>query len=505
MTRCCDKASLCSASIERNRCVAVAANVAAVALNVFRIKIAGEDGPRIKRALEIVMRIYKLFVISIVATFCWLAATTPVVAQFGGAVAQKSGSVKSDNNPFAFPARPRFSWDRQTVITGTNAIVSFWNVSDLKSRPQPIATKVLDIRTPQEIAAKLRVQVQAYNLSPNNHYLAVAVQDERGWGLKPFQQIRIYDTQTLALERTLPVELPDTGVAKIFPAQFGSSEAQLLSLSLFEVAFFGDSSKVFCAYGNGKSTFAAAWDVKSGKLLRAFQVSEPNYGSGFVVFSPAQQTLAFSPITGVRPDSVRQGEGVSLWSMGSGKLLSQVPKTVRVTALSVSLDGATLATATTVPRRTFNNTVRGRGTSYIGGQVLLWDVYTGKLQRKLQEDHPWPIQALAFSDDGKKLATAALGMEFVPLSVSGGPGGGLRQPPGLSKSAKVVATTMVRVWNLPQDTIEAQADVYRNMGAARTSSIDFLIDSLVFAPDGNYLLRLNRYNPDTPLSVINLP
>jgi WD40 repeat protein len=104
--------------------------------------------------------------------------------------------------------------------------------------------------------------------------------------------------------------------------------------------------------------------------------------------------IAFSPDG---KDIVVSGEAdVLLCSVDSGQVKARLECTKHVFALAISPDGKTLATASGSPN---------------GGEVRLWDLATNKLLREFNksearegmEPGAWSI---AFSPDGKKLATA---------------------------------------------------------------------------------------------------
>jgi WD40 repeat protein len=83
------------------------------------------------------------------------------------------------------------------------------------------------------------------------------------------------------------------------------------------------------------------------------------------------------------------------WALASqlGTADATSPFADRVTALDFSADGKLLATGGGVPSRE--------------GEVLLWDVATGAMLRKLERLHSDAVLALDLSADGKLLATAA--------------------------------------------------------------------------------------------------
>src|SRR5262249_8967000 len=130
------------------------------------------------------------------------------------------------------------------------------------------------------------------------------------------------------------------------------------------------------------------WDVKTGNLLRKIGKTEDWFGN--VAVSADGKTVAASS----------QSHGVSLWDIGTGRLLhilnSEDGQENRSFPgpISFSPDGQVIASG---------------GTE---GIIYLWNVATGKEKRRLVAPAPLadalgPVMALAFAPDGKTLASAA--------------------------------------------------------------------------------------------------
>jgi WD40 repeat protein len=136
------------------------------------------------------------------------------------------------------------------------------------------------------------------------------------------------------------------------------------------------------------------WDTGSGRKLRQFT------GGGSlpwaIAFAPTGRVLA---VPGPKDDSSTDG-AVRLWDPSTGKELRRIPTGTAVHALAFTPDGDTLATARRVEH-----------SSYVGarGVVHLWDAATGRERLRL-EDHLPDVRALAFSADGRLLATGAEGV-----------------------------------------------------------------------------------------------
>jgi RNA polymerase sigma factor (sigma-70 family) len=120
------------------------------------------------------------------------------------------------------------------------------------------------------------------------------------------------------------------------------------------------------------------WDATTGKLVRAFIDRDANRVSA-LAFSPDGKWLASN-----------QGR-LSLWDVATGAKQPGFAADNQKWAQSLAFSPDGQIVAMTADRDPF---------------IRFFSTATGKLTSQIQEDHPWTIYAVAFSPDGKSLATA---------------------------------------------------------------------------------------------------
>jgi WD40 repeat protein len=119
-----------------------------------------------------------------------------------------------------------------------------------------------------------------------------------------------------------------------------------------------------------------------------------------VAYTPDGRTLITAIDPSGDPDDGIRGGSVELWDAATGKLRSSLrPFTAGVNAVAVSPDGKLLATGGLEYHAT-------RGRPDIRGECRLWDPATGAELGELR-GHENSVQAVAFSPDGRRLATAS--------------------------------------------------------------------------------------------------
>jgi RNA polymerase sigma factor (sigma-70 family) len=151
-----------------------------------------------------------------------------------------------------------------------------------------------------------------------------------------------------------------------------------MAASAYSVAYSPDGKTL--AAGVGK--MVCTWDLETGELLRKLEGVEGPVR--FLVFSADGRIL----VGGVRDHAVH------VWDTRDGQKISQITPPPHFTALAAAPDGKTLATATL-----------GRGGEMTS--LILWDTLGGRKLREWQA-HRGEVYALAFSPDGKRLASACI-------------------------------------------------------------------------------------------------
>jgi WD40 repeat protein len=241
------------------------------------------------------------------------------------------------------------------------------------------------------------------------------------------------------------------------------------------------------------------WDVETGKEVRRFQ--DVLFAIAGVAFAPDGKSIVAGGVNSM----------LALWDVETGTRIRRFTAPTNVMSVAFSPDGAQLAS------------------SHVGGFkdgkwfdpersiIILWDVKTGREIRRLR-GHTAKIHSLAFSPDGKFIASAAGGghttdgwhdahentvriwdvatgeelarvelgsavrsVAFTPDGRHVVTGGGRRGDPGSAD---------LRLWRLPEDVVAHAKPPVREI--TRETRLfgghKALVQSAAFSPDGRYIL-----------------
>jgi WD40 repeat protein/serine/threonine protein kinase len=135
------------------------------------------------------------------------------------------------------------------------------------------------------------------------------------------------------------------------------------------------------AYNAGR---VKVWDAQTGQELLSLQG-----------LTDMVRSMAFSP-DGTRL-AIGDNKTTRIWDAQTGQeLLSLKGHTSRVTSVAYSPDGKRLASGGGI----WDDTKR----AYVAGEVKVWDAQTGQELLSLK-GHTWGLESVAFSPDGKRLAS----------------------------------------------------------------------------------------------------
>jgi WD40 repeat protein len=193
---------------------------------------------------------------------------------------------------------------------------------------------------------------------------------------------------------------------------------------IMSIAFSPDG-KTLASGGKDKSI--RLWDVKTGEKTATLT------GHSDKVF-----TVAFSP-DGTNLASVSDDKTIKLWNVKTGKNTATLNgHTSIVNCLAFSPDGKTLASG---------SVHYDQKTMTYSGEVRLWDVASGTSIDTIR-GHEGPVRSVAFSPDGKTLASASTGK-----------------------------TNTVELWDVKTG---------KNTDTLKEKNID-AVYTVAFSPDGKYL------------------
>ena len=160
------------------------------------------------------------------------------------------------------------------------------------------------------------------------------------------------------------------------------------------IAFSPDGKSL--ASGGRESENIYLWQTTTGKEVRRWQAHRGGISS--LAFAPDGKALASGgqPTADGKNDSPTDAYAAAIWDPARGKMLSQCSgQTVFVGALAFSPDGKTLASAG-IEKPHFRS-------------LALWETATGKVVRLIKDPRINDPTCVAFAPDGKTVAAGQIG------------------------------------------------------------------------------------------------
>jgi len=218
----------------------------------------------------------------------------------------------------------------------------------------------------------------------------------------------------------------------------------------------------------GKPMTLRIWDAATGRALHTLEGHQ-----GLIM------RVAFSP-DGKKLASASWDGTVRIWDTATGKPIRVLGHQCAVNGVAFHPDGRRIASC-------------GGNTGLLmlafGGQVKLWDSETGQELVKI-EGHKGFVQAVAFSPDGRRLATGSLESSLGDLvDRDGRPLPRKPAPPGAKQGGEVELWGVVKIWNAATGHQDASIPKY-GQG----------LMSLDFSPDGT---RLAASSAKAPVTVFD--
>lgn len=141
--------------------------------------------------------------------------------------------------------------------------------------------------------------------------------------------------------------------------------------------------------------------------VKLFQVATGDRERTLFGYPLGVDCLSISPDGNVLAIGAPDGT-IDLWQLENGKFLGKIALKGRVTSIAFSPDGEILASGSdlSLVDTVFAISPTQTGSEQnVGGTIKLWDANTGHLKQLLCKSHT-PVNTLAISPDGRKLASA---------------------------------------------------------------------------------------------------
>lgn len=279
------------------------------------------------------------------------------------------------------PIRTIYSPDGKRLATGADSLFVIWN----PETGQPLAT----ISLPDPAEAGQYIDGIAW--SPGGTQLVLI--NER-------QELFIADSATGKIQRS--TKLLD--------------DSRHLFFTTYGVAWSPDGTKIASGSFDGK---VIIWNPTTLKVISTLTYSDSNRPAdqtenwiSHLAFSPDGQSLA-AIVSSTPPDYLVQ-DYLAIWDIHSGEVqVTHMPTfSIEPTSLVWSPDGKRLAAGLGTP-------VFGNGWSQSNeGPIIIFNAQTGK-QIAVLSGHAADVEGIAFSPDGKQLASASLDGTVLIWDVSG--------------------------------------------------------------------------------------
>jgi WD40 repeat protein len=262
---------------------------------------------------------------------------------------------------------------------------------------------------------------------------------------------------------------------KVCDAQTGQ---EILSLQghtriPWSVAFSPDGKRLASCSSNeiaGEPAELKVWDAQTGQETISFKHDLGGGHDASVAFSSDSRRIASGGIHGGAGKRAYTGGDVTVWDVQTSReTLSLQGHTYAINTVAFSPDGKRLASG---------------GGDMKHGEVKVWDAQTGQLTRSLQ-GHTSTVHSVAFSPDGKHLLSFSAGYT------------------GIQGMRRVwLASSEAKVWDA--QTGQLTHSLQGGSGSADTSLLYF--GSVAFNPDGRPLViaGLIDQNPDALIDRVEV-